>query len=55
MEGYCIPKDLLFKLFVATHQDTRKLSQIGIPKHLHKHIIQLMVEICINQGFFLYI
>ncbi|RMZ94073.1 hypothetical protein BpHYR1_050310, partial [Brachionus plicatilis] len=43
--GYCIPKDLLFKLFVGALQDTRKLGQLGIPKVLHENLIQLMVEI----------
>ena len=43
--GYCIPKDLLFKLFVGTHQDSRKLLQIGVPRFLHKYLISLMVEV----------
>ena len=43
--GYCIPKDLLFKLFVGTHQDSRKLLQIGVPTFLHRHLISLMVEV----------
>ena len=43
--GYCIPKDLLFKLFVGTHQDAKKLAQIGVPKHLHAPLIELMVQV----------
>ena len=43
--GYCIPKDLLFKLFVGTHQDSRKLLQIGVPTFLHQHLKTLMVEV----------
>jgi hypothetical protein len=43
--GYCIPKDLLFKLFVGTHQDSRKLLQIGVPMFLHQHLKTLMVEV----------
>jgi len=43
--GYCIPKDLLFKLFVGTHQDSRKLIQIGVPKFLHQNLISLMAEV----------
>ncbi|KAN0032953.1 hypothetical protein ACTFIV_006895 [Dictyostelium citrinum] len=50
--GYCIPKDLLFKLFVVTHQDSRKLSMIGIPSHLHQQIIQMMIEISTRQWQF---
>eukprot|EP01113_Clastostelium_recurvatum_P014240 TRINITY_DN1772_c0_g1_i1.p1 TRINITY_DN1772_c0_g1~~TRINITY_DN1772_c0_g1_i1.p1 ORF type:complete len:2798 (+),score=717.51 TRINITY_DN1772_c0_g1_i1:242-8635(+) len=50
--GYCIPKDLLFKLFVVTHLDSRKLSQVGIPAHLHSHIVSLMVEITSHQNNF---
>ncbi|EGC35733.1 hypothetical protein DICPUDRAFT_47540 [Dictyostelium purpureum] len=50
--GYCIPKDLLFKLFVVTHQDSRKLSMIGIPCHLHTMIIQMMIEISSRQWQF---
>ena len=50
--GYCIPKDLLFKLFVGTHQDSRKLIQIGLPKFLHKHLISLMVEIYSHKNSF---
>ena len=30
--------DLLFKLFVGTHQDSRKLLQIGVPRFLHKYL-----------------
>jgi len=50
--GYCIPKDLLFKLFVVTHQDSRKLSLLGIPQHLHNIIIKLMIEIASKQSQF---
>lgn len=50
--GYCIPKDLLFKLFVGTHQDSRKLLQIGVPKFLHKHLISLMVEVYSHKNKF---
>ncbi|KAF2076817.1 hypothetical protein CYY_001894 [Polysphondylium violaceum] len=50
--GYCIPKDLLFKLFVVTHQDSRKLALLGIPPHLHNIIIKLMIEIASKQSQF---
>ncbi|MBI3615282.1 MAG: hypothetical protein HY211_02075 [Candidatus Omnitrophica bacterium] len=50
--GYCIPKDILFKLFVATHQDAAKLSQIGVPKHLHRGVIQMAVELAAAQENF---
>eukprot|EP01132_Coremiostelium_polycephalum_P009325 gene9325-11432_t len=50
--GYCIPKDLLFKLFVVTHQDSRKLSMLGIPVHLHRPLISMMVEISDHQSNF---
>ena len=43
--GYCIPKDLLFKLFVGTHQDSRKLLQIGIPRYLHHHLLKLFYDV----------
>ena len=43
--GYCIPKDLLFKLFVGALQDSRKLGQLGIPKAIHSNLIQLMINI----------
>jgi|GEM_PF-749725 len=51
--GYCIPKDLLFKLFVATLQDDKKLSLIGIPKHLHAGVIDMMVELAVKQKDFI--
>eukprot|EP01133_Synstelium_polycarpum_P013849 gene13849-16329_t len=50
--GYCIPKDLLFKLFVVTHQDSRKLSHVGLPAHLHSHVVRLMVDIVAAQPSF---
>ncbi|EFA85107.1 hypothetical protein PPL_02104 [Heterostelium album PN500] len=50
--GYCIPKDLLFKLFVVTHQDSRKLSHVGLPAHLHQSIIRLMVDVVAAQPTF---
>jgi hypothetical protein len=50
--GYCIPKDLLFKLFVGTHQDSRKLLQIGVPTFLHQHLKDLMVEVYSHKNKF---
>ncbi|MCM8812158.1 MAG: hypothetical protein NC910_03795 [Candidatus Omnitrophica bacterium] len=50
--GYCIPKDLLFKLFVATLQDSRKLAQIGVPAHLHPVVQRMIVRIAARQGDF---
>ncbi len=50
--GYCIPKDLLFKLFVASLQDSRKLTQIGIAKHLQPAVMGMMVHLAASQGEF---
>ena len=50
--GYCIPKDLLFKLFVGTHQDSRKLLQIGVPTFLHQHLKDLMIEVYSHKNKF---
>ncbi len=50
--GYCIPKDLLFKLFVGTHQDSRKLMKIGVPRYLQKYLKTLMVEVYAHRDEF---
>lgn len=50
--GYCIPKDLLFKLFVSTAQDSRKMGQIGIPEHLHAGVLQMVSELLAAQDRF---
>ncbi|KAH3744193.1 hypothetical protein Pelo_14398 [Pelomyxa schiedti] len=43
--GYCIPKDLLFKMFVVTFQDESKLEQIGVSAHLHASTLSTLHDI----------
>ena len=50
--GYCIPKDLLFKMFVATALDGRKMTQIGVPRHLQAGVFKMMSEILAAQANF---
>ncbi len=43
--GYCIPKDPLFKLLRGALKDRQKLSQIGMPPHLHERFMTLVIEL----------
>lgn len=50
--GYCIPKDPLFKLLRNSLKDPQKLTQAGIPKHLHAGLFRMIADLEARRGEF---